>query len=106
MNGTMHVAPPYEWVIFATILIYLATVWYLLNYLKRIHPDTWSRLGSPLFVPQIGYVLPSIRFIFGGRYKLLNDPNLTPIIWAVRLLFALCSGLIIFGTLFHLLPPR
>jgi len=106
MSGTTYIAPPYVWGIAAAILIYLAMVGYLMNYLKNAHRSTWNQLGSPRFVPPIGYVLPSIKFIFWSDYKGLRDSRLAILIWLVRILFALCLGLIVAGELLHFLPTR
>jgi hypothetical protein len=111
VNGTMHVAPPYEWVIFATVVAYISTICYLMIYLKRAHPDTWVQLGSPriLVVNSMRNGFNNLRFIgfiLGRKYRLLNDPQLTCIIWVIRLLFVLFFVLILAERVFHLLPPR
>jgi|SRR6185437_5371697 len=106
--NTVYVAPPYVWAIGATILIYLATAGYLMNYLKRIHPDTWIQLGSLSIIlnNSIRNGFLTLGFIFGRRYRLLNDIRLSRIIWAVRGLFVFCFLLIAAEKLFHALPPR
>jgi hypothetical protein len=97
-----YAAPPYVWLIGATIAIYNAVLWYSMNYLKRVHEDAWVEWGSPSYKN----VLPVFRFVFGRRYRLLSDPRLTALVWAVRVLLASCVVLIVVGETFHLLPRR
>jgi hypothetical protein len=87
--SNVYVAPLYMWAVFLVVLIYLGTVTYLWSYLKRIHPETWTRLGSPsLLNNSILNSFRSIGFIFGSNYKALNDEKLTALILIIRGLFA------------------
>ena len=106
--NSVYVAPAYVWAIGAVILVYLATAGYLMSYLKRIHPDTRVQLGSPSIITNnsVRNGILTLGFIFGRRYRLLNDRQLAGIIWTVRGLFALCLLLIVVGQIFQLLPRR
>jgi len=105
--GTVYIAPPYVWGIFAVIVVYLGMGIYLWGYLERAHHNTWIKLGSPSF-RNFG-ITNSLRFtgfVFGCEYRSLSDPRLTKIIWSIRGLFALCAALFIIGDIYGLIPPR
>jgi len=111
MDGTVYIAPPYAWCILAGVIAHLATAVYMMSYLKRAHPDTWTRLGCPSLLPDgshspvVSYSLLT-RFLFGRSYRLLNDKKLNSIIWADRLLLALFVLLTAVGYVFNLMPAR
>jgi hypothetical protein len=92
---TTYIAPPFIWAIAALILIYLAVVGYFMNYLKRAHREIWLGLGSPSIIlnNSIGNGFLTLRFLFSGKYKTLNDPKLAYLVWGIRALLFLCLGL-------------
>jgi hypothetical protein len=108
LNDTVYVAPPIFLVMAAVVVVYLVMVGYLMNYLKRVHPAKWEELGSPsiLLNNSIRNGLSTSGFIFGGKYRQLNDPRLGLIIWAVRALLTLVFTLLVIGLVFSPIPPR
>jgi predicted RND superfamily exporter protein len=94
---TTYIAPWPVWCLFALVLIYLAVVGAFMNYLKRAHRQTWIELGSPSIILNNSIMngLQTIRFIFGNRYKALNDRVLNQFVWTIRALFlaVLCTFL-------------
>jgi hypothetical protein len=94
-----YVAPPFVWGVFAISVIYMASVGYLMRYLKNAHHETWTSLGSPSLIlnNSIRNGFLSLRFLFGSKYRTLNDPKLTKLIWGTRALFFLCLALILTG---------
>ena len=103
MSSTTYVAPPYVWAVAALVLVYLGLLGFLMNYLRRFHEDVWIDLGRPAFVPQPGYVLSALGFIFGRRHQQLSDSRLDTIIWAVRILFTSALAMVALGCVFGLM---
>jgi len=105
-----YITPPYAWLIFVVIAIYLATVGYLWSYLHRRHPAAWERLGSPIMtqpsITSAQSVVLTLGFIFGRKYQTLNDNQLTRTIWTIRALLLLAVVLIAAGKVFNWLPQR
>ena len=91
-----YIAPPFVWGILAVVVIYLAAVGYFMNYLKTAHREMWLELGSPsiLLNNSIRNSFLTLIFLFGGKYRTLNDPKLARMIWGIRALFFLCVALI------------
>ena len=85
----------------AVVIIYNGLVLYLLRYLKNTYNPLWLELGSPSFLNNS--ILNGIRvlgFLFGNRYKSLNDPKLANLIWIIRglfLIFCFAFAALIFG---------
>jgi hypothetical protein len=103
----VYIAPPYVWVMFFVIVIYMTSILYLCSYLKRVHPDTWLKLGSPSFLNNsVLNGCRTTRFIFVSEYRSLSDPRLTRMIWSIRSLFALIIALYIFSLIFGLPGSR
>ena|SRR5215475_1300138 len=85
--------------LFLLVMAYLASVVYLMNYLRRVHTATWAQLGRPSFPPFSADVDERMRFakagfltlwfIFSSRYKTLADAQLNSLVWRIRLLSAL-----------------
>jgi ABC-type dipeptide/oligopeptide/nickel transport system permease subunit len=102
----IYIAPPFIWVIFAVVIIYLATFIYLWAYLKRAHYDTWVQLGSPSFLNNSPLnSIRSLKYLFGGTYKVLGDRYLTRLIWSIRALFFLCLALMLTAKLLGIGRP-
>jgi hypothetical protein len=105
-----YIAPPYAWLVFIVIVIYLATVGYLWSYLHRRHPAAWEQLGSPIMtqpsITSAHSVVHTLGFIFGRKYQTLNDIQLTRTIWIIRALLLLTAALIVAGKVSNLLPPN
>jgi len=93
----VYVAPPFVWGVLAVALIYMASVGYLMRYLKDAHHQTWLDLGSPsVFLNNsIRNGLLTFGFLFGGKYRTLNDQKLNRIIWGTRALFVLFVALML-----------
>ena len=92
-----HVARPVVWGLFVAVGIYLVTVGYFMNYLKRTHYETWLGLGSPSIIlnNSIRNGLLTLRFLLSAKYKALNDPKLATLVWGIRALFLLCLVLML-----------
>jgi len=96
--SNVYVAPLYMLVVALIVLIYLSSVIYLWSYLKRVHPETWTKLGSPSFLNNsILNSFRSIGFIFGSSYRELNDKKLMALLLAIRGLFILAFIAFIIG---------
>lgn len=94
----IYTAPAFVWCVAALIGIYWATISYFMNYLKRVHRDTWLELGSPspILNNSIRNGSLTLRFLFSGKYRALNDPKLAKLVWAIRGLLFLCiAGLFV-----------
>lgn len=87
-----YTAPVFVWCVAALVGVYLATVGYFMKYLERVHRDTWLELGSPSIIlnNSIQNGLLTLRFLFSGRYRTLNDPKLAKLVWGIRTLLLLC----------------
>ena len=92
-----YVAPPFVWGVFAIVVIYLASAGYLMHYLKTARHETWMNLGSPSIIlnNSIWNGFLTLRFLFGSKYRALNDPKLAKLIWGIRALFFLCLALML-----------
>ncbi len=84
-----YIAPPFVWEVLAIAITYMATVGYLMNYLKNAHRKTWIDLGSPSIIlnNSIRNGLLTVGFLFGSKYRTLNDQKLNRMIWGARALF-------------------
>ncbi len=92
-----YIAPPFVWGVLAIAIIYMVSVGYLMNYLKNAHRKIWTDLGSPSIIlnNSIRNGLLTLGFMFGSKYRNLNDPKLNKIIWGTRALFFLCLALML-----------
>lgn len=92
-----YIAPPFVWGILAITIIYMAFFGYLLNYLKKVHRKTWIDLGSPSIIlnNSIRNGFLSFGFLFGSKYRALNDQKLNKMIWGARALFFLVLALML-----------
>ena len=70
------------------IILALVVVFYMFNYLKRMHPETWAQIGSPSFLNNsIKNNFLFIGFMFRRKYLTLGDPKLNQLcllIWALH----------------------
>jgi hypothetical protein len=79
------------------VAAYLASLAYLMRYLRRVHTATWADLGRPSFpgfsadldermrFARSGFV--TLQFVlFSNRYKLLGDAKVSATIPLIRLL--------------------
>lgn len=102
-----YFAPPYFWVCFGEVIIYLAVFLRLFYYLKRAHHATWVELGSPSFLNNsIANNFKTTGFLWGKKYRELADPMVDRRIWALRGLFLLLPVLVVAGLVFGLFPPQ
>ncbi len=85
---------------FSVIMLYLAAVTYLMDYLRRSHTTTWVDLGQPRMTAdrasedsfgfaQAGFA--TLGFVFSTRYRSLKDNQLNRLIWLIRILFVIAS---------------
>jgi hypothetical protein len=97
-SGLMtYIAPPFIWSVFAVVVIYLAAIGYFMNYLKTVHRKTWLELGSPsiIFNNSIRTGFLTLGFLFGNKYRTLDDPKLAKLVWGIRSLFFVCIALML-----------
>lgn len=79
-----------EWLTFVAFVVYLALAFGTCRRLRKEHSRTWSELGEPsLFNWTISTTLSILGFIWGRRHATLDDPFLTKLVIATRLLFIL-----------------
>lgn len=92
-----YIAPPFVWGVLAIAITYMASVGYLMNYLKNAHHKTWIDLGSPSIIlnNSIRNGLLTFGFLFGSKYRTLNDQKLNKMIWGTRALFFLVLALML-----------
>jgi len=84
-------------VLMVSVVVYLALVLRLVSYLRRVHPDVWIRLGRPAIPnfaehaknpwPFVESAFRTASFIFGGRYKQIEDGRLISLVRLIHLAF-------------------
>ena len=104
----IHVAPPYAWVFFAVLCVYLLAGFRLIRYLRRSRPDLWI---AP-YDPSVGtYAAISnwarvVGLIMGLAQGIAADGPLQIRLWSVRALLALTLVLMVVGIVTNQLPTR
>jgi hypothetical protein len=84
--------------LFSDILLYLGSMTYLMDYLRRSHTATWINLGQPrmsanharentLQFAHGGFA--TLSFVLSNRHKKLRDDKLNRLIWLIRVLFTI-----------------
>jgi hypothetical protein len=74
--------------------LFVASLWYLLDYLQQTHPTTWDGLGRPSFrspnsrndfLELFRKWGPAAKFIYlSPAYAALGDTRLAMLIWSIR----------------------
>ena len=104
-NHMTHAAPPYFWICFGEVVVYLAVFFRFFYYLKRAHHSTWVELGSPsLLNNSIANNFKTLGFLWGNKYSNLSDPTVDRFIWIVRGLLVLAPVMWAIGFIFGLFP--
>jgi hypothetical protein len=104
----MHVGPPYAWVFFGVLCGYLASVMWLIQYLRRFRSDLWKApydTGVGRYVAIANWALMA-RLIFWLGHGRGSDTPLKFRLWSVRALLAITLILMTVGIVTHELPTR
>jgi hypothetical protein len=91
----------YAGVMVIFFLSYLASIFYFVGYLRRVHVETWADLGRPDFAKvqnasiqlqfrQLQALFNTWRFIFSNAHASMNDTRLSALVWLLRVLIAGC----------------
>jgi hypothetical protein len=91
--------------ILLSISVYLGSLSYLSDHLRRVYTMTWVNLGNPLDLPRkptLGDLMEKAKssdrifgFIWSDQYKSVQDRRMAALVWTARISCSLFTILLI-----------